>query len=321
MTEGSQTVQRRRRLRREFNPLLIKELRGRMRGARAFVVLTVYLLLLSCITSVIYYGYSATAVGPGGGPEDMAYLGKAIFASVVLIEILMVTAIAPSFTTGAISGERERKTYELLRTTLLPARKLISGKLTSALALTVLLILAAVPLESLAFVLGGVVVEEVVLALVILLVTALAFASFGLFYSSLARSTRVSTTLTYVTTLLAVIGLPVLLVLLTIALDALAYSSPSSHSWIERALARWAVEAALTYGIYLTAGLSPITAAVFTQMTLEEEGTIGFFWLDIDSTHRILIPSAWIVYTVAYLVLTLVLLLLAVARVRQQEKR
>ena len=93
----------------EFNPLLVKELRGRMRGARAFVVLTVYLLLLSCFTAIIYYAYSASARGLGGGP-DMAYLGKTVFASVILIEIFMVTFITPAFSAGAISGERERKT-------------------------------------------------------------------------------------------------------------------------------------------------------------------------------------------------------------------
>ena len=315
--EGATAVKRsgwlRRRLRSESNPLLIKELRGRMRGARAFVVLTVYLVLLSCFTSIIYYTYTASASGPGGGP-DMVYLGKTIFDSVVLIEIFMVVFITPAFTAGAISGERERKTYELLRTTLLPARKLVSGKLTAALAYTFLLILAAVPLESLAFMLGGVVVEELVLAVVVLLVTAFTFSAIGLFFSSLSRSTRVSTTLTYVTTLLTTIGLPVLLVILAVALDPYMYGYGSSpYSWV--------VQAILTYALYLGAGLSPITAAIFTEIALEEESAIWFFWMDIDSTHRILIPSAWIVYTVVYLALALALLLVAVLRVRRQARR
>ena len=51
-------------LHRESNPLLIKELRGRMRGPRAFIVLTVYLLLLSCFTSIIYFAYTTSARGP-----------------------------------------------------------------------------------------------------------------------------------------------------------------------------------------------------------------------------------------------------------------
>jgi len=300
-------------LRRESNPLLIKELRARMRGARAFVVLTVYLLLLTCFTSIVYYAYSATAREPGGGP-DMAYLGKVIFTSVVLVEIFMVTFITPAFTAGAISGERERKTYELLRTTLLPARKLVSGKLASALTYMLLLILAAVPMESLAFVLGGVVVEELALALVILLVTAFVFAVIGLFFSSIARTTLVSTVLAYTTALLTTVGLPVLLAISFALFDSFSYGSVSS-------IPPWILETVLLYVAYFVAGLSPITAAVFTEIALEQENAILYFWYDVDSTHRVPIPSAWVVYTVVYLALALVLLLVTVLLVRRQERR
>jgi hypothetical protein len=81
------------------------------------------------------------------------------------------------------------------------------------------------------------------------------------------------------------------------------------------------VEAILTYALYIIAGLSPVTAAIFTRIALEEHDALWYFWMDVDATHRILIPSAWIVYTVAYLVLALVLLWLAVLRVRRQETR
>jgi ABC-type transport system involved in multi-copper enzyme maturation permease subunit len=313
VTEGSATVKRRRRRRREFNPLLIKELRGHMRGARAFVVLTVYLLLLSCFTSIVYYSYSAETSVPGGGP-GMAYLGQGIFATVVLLEIFTVTAVTPAFTAGAISGERERKTYELLRTTLLPARRVISGKLAAASTYTLLLVLAALPLQGLAFVLGGVVVEELALALVILSVTAIAYAAIGLFFSSLVRTSRAATGLSYVTAFLTTVGLPLVLLVAAVALG------PSIPS-LGGPTRPWAVEAILTYALYIIAGLSPVTAAIFTRIALEEHDALWYFWMDVDATHRILIPSAWIVYTVAYLVLALVLLWLAVLRVRRQETR
>ena len=40
------------------NPVVLKELRGRMRGARAFVVLTVYLVLLGAFSSLVYVAVS-----------------------------------------------------------------------------------------------------------------------------------------------------------------------------------------------------------------------------------------------------------------------
>jgi ABC-2 type transport system permease protein len=314
-TAVATTGKRRRRLRgrsRESNPLLIKELRGRMRGARAFVVLTVYLLLLSCFTSLIYYAYTVNARGPGGGP-DMAYLGKVLFASVVMIEIFMVTFITPAFTAGAISGERERQTYELLRTTLLSARKLVFGKLSSALTYMLLLILAAVPMESLAFVLGGVVIEELAVALIVLLVTALAFAAIGLLFSAFLRTTLSSTALSYITALMLTIGLPVLMLISVALVESFLYDFDPTSSWI--------VEAALMYLVFFLVSLSPVSAAVATEIMLEQENAILYFWYDIDSTHRIPIPSSWTIYTVVYLALALFLVLITVLRVRRQEQR
>ena len=311
MTEKSDTVKRRRWLRRDSNPLLIKELRGRMRGARAFIVLTVYLLLLSCFTSIIYYAYTASS-GPGGGGPDMAYLGKTIFASVVIVQIFMVTFITPAFTAGAISGERERQTYELLRTTLLPARKLVFGKLSAALTYMLLLILAAVPMESLAFVLGGVVAEELAAALVMLLVTAFAFAAIGILFSSFVRSTLASTVLSYVTALLLTVGLPVVMLILI---------SLGGTLWYDVDPLSWGLQAVLMYLLYFIVSLSPVSAAVATEIMLVEEGSLLYFWYEIDATHRILIPSSWIVYTIAYLLLALLLLLITILRVRRQEQR
>jgi ABC-type transport system involved in multi-copper enzyme maturation permease subunit len=268
-----------------------------MRGARAFIVLTVYLLLLSCFTSIIYYAYAASARGPGGGP-DMAYLGKTIFASVVIMEIFMVTFITPAFTAGAISGERERQTYELLRTTLLSARKLVFGKLSSALTYMFLLVMAAIPLESLAFVLGGVVVEELAVALILLLVTAVAFAVIGILFSSFLRTTLAATVLSYIIALLLTIGLPVLMLISVALLESFTYGLDQSS---------WIVEAALMYLAFFIVGLSPMSAAIGSEIILTEENAILYFWHNIDSTHRIPVPSFWVIYTLVYLALSAVL--------------
>jgi len=296
----------------EPNPVLVKELRGRMRGMRAFSVLTVYLLLLSCFTTIIYAIYSGMATAPGGGPA-MAYLGKVLFSTIVLLEIFMVTFITPAFTAGAISGERERKTYEILRTTLLPARRLVLGKLGAALTYMVLLILTAVPMESVAFVLGGVVAEELALALLLLLVTAFSFAALGLFFSSLVRTTLVATALTYATALLVTVGLPVLLGMAT----AVGGTIFSGYGPIRPSPTTMVI---LGYTLYLSLGFSPITAAASTEVALMEEGTIWFLRVPIGA-RSIWVPSAWMVYTVVYLLVGAVLVMVAIRRVRRQETR
>jgi ABC-2 type transport system permease protein len=331
MEESSVPAERRRRvplvgrlLRILSNPLLVKELRGRMRGARAFVVLTIYLLLLSCFTSVIYYAYTASMSGPGSG-SSMTYLGQVIFYSVVVIEIFMVTFITPAFTAGAISGEKERQTYELLRTTLLPAHKVVFGKFSSALTYMLLLILAAVPLESLAFVLGGVELKELALALIILLVAAFFFAAVGLFFSSLVRSTLAATVLSYVVALLGTIGLPVLLLVFA------SLISPAVLMGVSSSPPSWIAEAVVMYATIFFASLSPISAAVLTEAFLVDNDALFVFWQDVGtyssytggsgSPHTIPVPSPWTIYVLIYIGAALALLLITILQVRRQAKQ
>lgn len=296
----------------EPNPLLIKELRGRMRGARAFVVLTVYLLLLSCFASLIYYVTTAPMSSSPSIGADMANIGRALFYTVVLVEIFTVAFITPAFTASAITGERERQTYELLRTTLVPARRIVSGKLTSALTYMLLLILAAIPLQSLAFMFGGVTVQELALALMILLVTALTFGTIGLLLSALMRTTLAATVISYAIALLLMVGLPVVMLIALTLLGPIVYGYPPSN------LSPFA-QVAVFYLFYFLVNLSPLGSAVATEVTLLEENSVWFFWMDMTAPHRIPVPSGWLIFVPLYLLLSAVLLLLTVWRVRQQE--
>ena len=115
------------------NPVVLKELRGRMRGARAFVVLTIYLALLGAFASLIYVAVSESSTRTSG-QANVGEIGRTLFGGIVAIEMLLVSFIAPAFTAGSISGEREHQTYDLLRTTLLPSRALVLGKLLSSMA-------------------------------------------------------------------------------------------------------------------------------------------------------------------------------------------
>ncbi|KPV54588.1 ABC transporter, partial [Kouleothrix aurantiaca] len=75
----------------EFNPVLVKELRGRMRGARAFVLLTIYLLILSGVSLLFY---AAIADVSASDLNSGRTIGKSLFlliAAVALIEVCIIT--------------------------------------------------------------------------------------------------------------------------------------------------------------------------------------------------------------------------------------
>jgi len=228
------------------NPVVLKELRGRMRGPRAFIVLTVYLFLMSLFVGLLYTVYVASADNVYSGSASQA-VGKFVFGAVVGIELLLVCFIAPAFTAGAISGERERQTYDLLRTTLLSASQMVLGKLLSALSYILILLLAALPLQSLAFLLGGVAPEEVLIGAVVLVATAFLFSTSGVFFSAFMRRTLGSTVLTYAFALMATLGLPVLL-LAVLPIGNLVFFNGTPGPL---------VESLLIYGFFSLVSLNP----------------------------------------------------------------
>lgn len=203
-----------------------KELRGRMRGRRAFVVVTIYLLLLSAFAFGIYtylrqqadLGQIGVFPGMPGRPIDFpqptftgtaglsATIGHALFSGLLLVETMLVLVLAPAFTSGAISMEREKQTLDMLVTTPLSTLGMVVGKLLSALVYVLLLIVASIPLASLVFVFGGVGPEDLVRGYVFLFALAFGMGAVGLFISALVRRTQTATVLTYVVVLALTFG-------------------------------------------------------------------------------------------------------------------
>ena len=192
----------------------VKELRGRMRGRRAFIILTIYLLLLGGFALMVEQIMEQSFQNPFAGASATAgpAIGQAIFAAVLLLMTLQVVFLAPSSTAGAISLEREKQTLELLVTTPISSFAIVIGKLLSALVYVFLLIAASIPLMAVVFVFGGVGPEDIVRGYIVLIVTALGLGSFGLLCSSLVKRTTASTAITIFGVLAITIGTVFLLV-------------------------------------------------------------------------------------------------------------
>jgi len=186
-----------------------KESRWRMRGRRAFVVVTAYVGLLGLLVIAAYQLVydSARFGGSFDGslpPPDLvsasssATIGQLIYLAILVVQTLLTLLVAPALTSGAIAMEREKQTLELLITTPMSTLGMIVGKLISSLAFLLLLILGSLPLMSVVFIFGGVAPEDVVRAYVLLLVVAFGTGAIGLFMSALVKRTQVATALSYV---------------------------------------------------------------------------------------------------------------------------
>lgn len=186
----------------------VKELRGRMRGRRAFVIITIYLLLLGGFALMAEKLIEANYTTGFGGSSAFAgaAIGQGIFAALLMLMTLQVAFLAPSSTSGSISLEREKQTLELLIATPISSLAIVVGKLLSALVYVFLLIAASIPLMAVVFVYGGVGPEDVLRGYVVLIATALGLGSFGLLCSSLVKRTTAATAITIFGVLAVTIG-------------------------------------------------------------------------------------------------------------------
>ena len=191
-----------------INPIIVREVRTRMRGARPYAILTAFLVLLALTGFGIYQLMQQQA--RLGGLLLSAQVGQALFRGLAFVELMLVVFLAPSMTSGAISGEREHLTYVLLMATPLRPGQILWGKLVAALSYLFLLIFAAVPVFSVVLVFGGVELRAMLKALALLIAATICFGAIGLFCSAIMRRTARATTIAYMLVLLLV-GVPMLL--------------------------------------------------------------------------------------------------------------
>jgi ABC-2 type transport system permease protein len=290
------------------NPVVLKEMRGRMRGARAFIVLTVYLLLLATFTSLIYVAVAESSIS-ASGQVNIGQIGRTLFGGIVAVELLLVSFIAPAFTAGAISTEREHQTYDLLRTTLLTPYSLVLGKLLSSMLYVLLLLLAAIPLQSIAFFFGGVAKTEIILSFVILISTALLFSTIGIYFSARATRTLSASVMTYGLATFVMFGIPLILFGAMIVLGISFTNVWSSNSQV-----------ALLYFLGFLLSTNPGGTALLTQYILLNRGTVGTFSYTLANGDTITLISPWIPFTILYLGLTVLFFFLAVRQVRRNRE-
>jgi ABC-type transport system involved in multi-copper enzyme maturation permease subunit len=288
------------------NPVIMKELRSRMRGRRAFILLTAYLALISLFIGMIYIFLSDVSSFAATDPDFRQNVGKGLFSTVVLLELLLVSFIGPALTAGSITSEREHQTFDLLRTSLLSARDLVLGKLGSSFFYLFLLILTALPIESLAFLLGGVGFAEMLISSLMLVVTAISFCTLGLFFSSIMKRTLAATVSSYVAILLSILTLAVIFFLGTF-LD-----STSSINII--------TETILTSILWLLISTNPLLTAVFSEMILVDEQNLFYTSNSLFGNHIPYLPSPWIIYVIVYLIVTILLVYLSIRFVERPDR-
>lgn len=173
------------------NPVLHRELLVNLRTHRSFILLALYQLALS---AVVYFAWPKESwLDLTENPQSTRNLVDLFFLGNFVIASLMT----PSFAAAAITGEKERKTYELLLASPLDPRAIVWGKLVAAMTHLAILVFSSLPVVMLCLPLGGVSFYEVLAAYVGLFACLFTFGMISVACGGIFRRTAASLVVSY----------------------------------------------------------------------------------------------------------------------------
>ncbi|MFY0544290.1 ABC transporter permease [Brevibacillus sp. H7] len=258
------------------NPLIVKEMRERFRTKKTVWMLALYLLVMGAILLGFLY---VTPMGSASLGDN-----RNLFIMTALIQYAMICFIAPALSAGAISGERERQTLQVLLTTQLSPTSIVLSKLVTSLAFIFLLVVASMPLYSFVFLYGGISPEQLASLVFFFTVNIVFFGSLGLFCSTWIKRTGVSTITAYGIAFFFVVGTGLLLIFLGELLHELYPMAFRNFDGV------WNV-----FGLQILAALNPVIVL------------FSILGENIGPFMRYFMPP-WVFFSLCYLAMSLVLM-------------
>jgi len=298
--------------------IFAKETRGLIRQGRFRFVFTFYLFTLTVITFILYVTIiSANAVSPD--PDVRRMLGKIIFLAISLAQLVAVLFIAPLFTADSVTTERENKTFDLLQVTLINARSIIKGKLLAGFVYSLLLLLISLPLQSSAYLLGGVTPPEFLASILLLVSTTIFVCSISIWASTRVRRISSAIGLAYIISSIILIGLPTLVyVMIKLA------PFPSDQAFFDtlHSLSKNLApipQTILIIVVWLLISTNPISTAIVSYNLFLDEGLRVLYDLN---AYQIRVPflAPWITFTLISLLTSWLFYRSAVRQIKRSSK-
>ncbi|NLZ80305.1 MAG: ABC transporter permease [Clostridiales bacterium] len=185
------------------NPVYFKESTISVRIIKTSLLITGFNAVLAIISFLVFY--SMIYEGKFYGIVQYSSLLN-LYSIMVYIEFAMFILIIPAITASGITGEKERKTFDLLLSSKMKPRDIILGKIESSLNMVRILAFSSFPILTLAMVYGGIRLRDLFFVFIYLIISSFFVGSIGIFFSSISNKTTSATALTYVCILFIFVG-------------------------------------------------------------------------------------------------------------------
>src|SRR5262245_7597448 len=126
------------------NPILLRVVETGGKRRRDLFIRCGYLGLL--IGAVIFFLLSSSGSFGGMSLSELAKVAGSLFMKVSYLQLGLVAFLAPIFTAGAITQEKDSQTYDILLATPLTNGQIVLGSLLSRLFFVITLLMSGIPI-------------------------------------------------------------------------------------------------------------------------------------------------------------------------------
>ncbi len=152
------------------NPILLRVVSIAGKRKRDLFTRCGYLGLL--IGVVIFSIVTTPGAGSGASLDQLTATSERIFQQMSFLQLFLVALLAPVFTAGAITQEKDSQTYDILLATPLTNGQIVLGSLLSRLFFIVALLVSGIPVFAVNKIFGGVAIGDIVISFFIAAATA-----------------------------------------------------------------------------------------------------------------------------------------------------
>src|SRR5579862_6889992 len=152
------------------NPILLRVVETGGKRKRDLFIRCGYLGLL--VLLVVFSLVTSSTSTSGTDLSALTKTSSRIFAQMSFLQLGLVALLAPIFTAGAITQEKDSQTYDILLATPLSNAQIVLGALMSRLFFVIALLISGIPIFSATQIFGGVEISSIVMSFTIAASTA-----------------------------------------------------------------------------------------------------------------------------------------------------
>src|SRR5437762_9101143 len=199
------------------NPILLRVVETGGKRKRDLFIRCGYLGLL--VLLVVFSLVTAQTGMNGASLADLTKTSANLFQKMSYLQLGLVALLAPVFTAGAITQEKDSQTYDILLATPLTNGQIVLGSLMSRLFFVIALLISGIPVFSVTQIFGGVAINAIVLSFAIAAATAFVTGALAMAIATFKVGTRRTIFQFYLVIVIYLMG--------TFLLDKLPYFHPT----------------------------------------------------------------------------------------------